>query len=284
MGAPKPKITDSTSSTTNTPWGPAAPALTDMVSAAGAAYAATPKTGTYVDPNADQLNAWKSAESAASGMGVGVDQTRQLALDELSGKYLSPDSNPYIKGAVTAAIDPLQKALGQRILTLGDAAQQGGAFGGDRQQLMAGQAIGDFNRDAMNTSANIYAQNYSNERNLQMGAPSLLHQADLLSLMPSQVLDATGQEKQAQAEAKLSSAVDAPWAGLDRYSQVLSTLTPYASQNSTSHTEETAAKPGGLASLFGGALGGASAGAAFGPWGALIGGGIGGLSSLFGGG
>jgi hypothetical protein len=282
MGASKPATTTSNQTTTPTPYDPAT--INAILGDAATAYAATPKTGTYVAPNADQQAAWSSAEAAAPGLSSNAAGLSQLASDEISGKYLDPSTNPYIAQVADDAVDPLAQTLNNRIVTLGDAAQQAGAFGGDRQQLMAGQAIGDFNHDALAARSTIYENNYNTERQIQQGAGTLAQQANSLALAPSIALDAVGQEQQAQAEAKLQDAVSAPWAGLDKYATVAATVAPtqLSTVNSNGTSTATAAQPSGLAAGLQGALGGASAGSAFGPWGAAIGGGIGGLAGLFG--
>lgn len=277
-GSSKPATT--TSKTTNDPWAPAQPLLQDMIQRASVAYNATPKTGTYVDPNATQLAAADSMRAAASGMDAGVPELRNLGVATARGDFLSPDSNPFIKGAVDAAINPLRDRLDQNVMSIGDAAQAAGAYGGSRQALLKSTALQGFNADALDTSAGIYADNYARERQLQQGAPQLLSSANQLALQPGQVLGAVGDQEQQWAMDKLVSAMDAPWAGLDRYQSILNSVSPYGTTSGT--TTSTAAQKSKGGSALSGALGGASAGASFGPWGAGIGAIAGGLGGLFG--
>jgi hypothetical protein len=265
----KKKAATTTTNTQVTPWAPQGDAITDIYRRATTAQDAMP-TG----PNADQTTAMDWLRAQAPGLSTGSTELRNLGTATARGDFLDPASNPWIASAVEAAQRPLREQLDQNILSIGDAAQRSGAYGGDREQLLRGQALGDFNQSALDIANQIYFQNYQNERNLQQNAGALLSQGNALALAPGQLLGALGDQQYQWA-------TDMPYAGLDRLAQILQLGSSYSNQNTVS--TGTPATAGGLQTGLSGALGGASAGAAFGPWGAGIGAAIGGLGGLFGG-
>lgn len=281
-GKSKPATSTTNQTTTNAPWAPASGALEGMITSAQGAYDATPKTPVFTGPNADQTAAVDYLRGQAGATATGADEMRALAQQTASGYFLSPDTNPYIKQAVEAAIRPLQQQLDGRIVSVGDAATMAGAYGGDRQALLKAKALTGFNEAALDTSGQIYFNNYNNERQRQMGAGALFNDANALALKPGQVLSSIGDQQQQWDIAAATAAMDAPWAGLDRLQSVLSGVQDYGTQTTDSKTVSQGAKASGAQGALGGALGGASAGSAFGPWGAGIGAVIGGLGGLFG--
>lgn len=263
------------------PWGPAEPLLMDMLTRAQEAMRQTPKTPVFTGPNADQTAAIDSFRTLAGKAGQGADELRNLGTATARGDFLSPQSNPYLQGAIDAAINPLRKQLTGNVMAAGDAAQMAGAYGGDRGEILKAKALRDFNEVGTDTAARMLAQNYQFERGMQQGAGGLLTQANEVGSQPGLLLDQIGTQQQNWDMQKAIAAMDAPWAGLDRFSNILSTVTPYGTTNTNSTTTgSTSGGQGG--SALKGAMGGASAGAAFGPWGAGIGAVLGGLGGLFG--
>lgn len=282
-GSPKTTTDVVNKTATTTPYQPAQGGLDAMLAAAQSAYNATPKTASFTGPNQDQTDAVNYLRSNAGATSTGVDGLRQLATDELAGKYLDPATNPYITGAVNAALNPIQQTLNKNILSISDAAQAAGAYGGDRSQLLKSTALNDWQTNSADTSANIYYQNYVNERNLQQGAGGLLSQANTLALEPAKILSSIGDQEQSWNMAQIAAAQQAPWQGLSQWQSALGAAQPYSSTTTQGTDTSTAsAAGGGVGGALSGAVGGASAGSAFGPWGAAIGGVVGGLGGLFG--
>lgn len=223
-------------------------------------------------PNADQLTAMDWLRTAAPGLSTGSQELRDLGTATARGDFLDPASNPWIQGAVEAAQRPLRDQLDQNVLQIGDAAQLSGAYGGDRERLLRGQALGDFNKNALDVANTTYYNNYTNERQLQQNAPALLAAANSLGLAPGQLMGVLGDQQFAWDS-------EMPWTGLDNMASLLSLGSQYGTTN-TVGTQPV--QGGGIGGFTQGAVGGASAGSAFGPWGAGIGGVIGGLGGLFG--
>lgn len=276
-------------------------------------------TGRFAaEPNQMQHSAVDQLLAFAPQSGVGSQQVRQLALDTLSGKYLNPESNPYIAQAVQAAINPVTMQLNRQILPgLKDQFQSLGAYGGSRQGVSEGVAAGDWAAKSGDIASQIYYQNYEAERQRQERAAGLLDAANALGIQPAMLTKEAGDttmdwENQLiqGGQAAYAHAQNDPWVGIRNYANILSGLTPFTttartetgsgttsgSATGTSNTTGTTnmtgtnsgfqtqinpSSGGGIGGLFSGALGGASAGAAFGPWGAGIGGVLGGLGGLF---
>jgi hypothetical protein len=88
--------------------------------------------------------------NAAMNMGQGMLQ------DTLSGRYMSPDSNPWLRQNVDTALGQAQGRLNSQFNTPG-------AFGSTAHQGVMAKSLGDI-------ASQMYGQNYMNERQNQMGA------------------------------------------------------------------------------------------------------------------
>jgi hypothetical protein len=264
----------------NDPWAPLAPHLTDLFNRGRTAADNTP-TANYAGPNQDQRTAVDWMRGLAPTLNTGAAELRTLGLDTAQGKYLDPNTNPFLKQSVEQAIGLNTQNLNRNILPgLADQAILGGAYGGSGYGVAQGVLAGEANTANTNAATQAYNQNYQLERDRQLSSGNLFNQANLLDLQPAQLMDLIGSQQQGWEQAALTAAQDAPWAGLDRYASLLGLGTGYGSGTST--TTGTPARASGGASFLQGALGGASAGSAFGPWGAGIGGILGGLGGFLG--
>ena len=104
--------------------------------------------------------------SALSGFtgngGLDTGYINQSGLnDTASGKYLTADSNPYIRGVAQQGADSAQSAINSQF----------GAAGRSNGSGLYAQLFGQGISDATNS---VYAQNYANERQLQQGAQNTL--------------------------------------------------------------------------------------------------------------
>lgn len=253
-GAPK-----NTSTTTKAePWDAAKPYYEDLYRRATTALDATnnqPYTGQLnAGPTADQTKALDLFRSVAGNItppqwqtAVGAAPTNQLAMDTIQGKYLSPDSNPFIKAAVEASTRPVEQRLMRYILPqIEDQSIAQGAFGGAGNGTARALAVSDFTQQATDIGSRMYDANYQRERQNQMAAPSLFAQAQGLqdqmdasvmgrwnagnqaALLPAQLLDLAGQQQQGWNQAALDAELQryninqaAPWAGLGELGQIL---------------------------------------------------------------
>lgn len=224
----------------------------------------------------------EAAMRAAGNAGQGAPELRNLALAQIRGDYLNPESNPNLRGAMDAAVNPIQLRLQRQIMPgISDRAVQQGAYGGSRQGVAEGIAAGEFARESLDAANRIAYENYARERDIQQRSAPMLAQAGELDLAGSRIMAALGQgERNRLAEA--------PWTGMDKYAQILGaggfrrdSGTGSELTNGTTTTTGTPAG-GGLGGAISGGLGGASALSAFGPPGMAIGGILGGLGGLFG--
>lgn len=224
------------------PWDAAKPFYTDLYTTARQALDATPRT-----PYAGQLmagptgaqqqavNVFKEA-ALSPNQHPGVAATNQLAMDTIAGKYMNPDSNPWLAGAVEAARRPLENQLMRSILpSIEDQSIAQGAYGGSGFGTAQGLAISDFTQQALDMANRTYAENYARERAYQMAAPQMFGQAMGLQdqalqqqLAPALLLDQAGSQEQAWQQAQLDAGLQqynmsqqAPWAGLGELAQIL---------------------------------------------------------------
>jgi len=127
-------------------------------------------------------NAADFIRGLGGGMTYGTGLTRSLADDTVSGKYLTADSNPYIRGAVNAAqYDTFRNFWEQANPAIKNGALANGTYGGDRTDLIISRAMEGALAQAGRDAQGIYFQNYGQERDRMMQAPQLYGQANQLS-------------------------------------------------------------------------------------------------------
>lgn len=238
MGSTKPQEEKSHSVVTKEPWGPAVGDMQQLLAAARQAFGETshrPFEGQYIaGPNAVQTGAANEMLKLAPNAAIGAGDVRQLGMDTLAGKYLMPGSNPALQGALDAAWNPISRDLTGNILpSIMDNASGQGAFGGSRYALQQSDAIAAAAGRGQEANSRIAYDNYQKERTNQLNAPALLQTATQLDLTPAQIAGTVGTQMQQWDQAKLDEAfqhyrdsLEAPWYGLDRYSNI---ATPLAS-------------------------------------------------------
>lgn len=288
------------------PWSAAKPYFNDLYSTANEIAlknANTPYTGQlYAAPTAAQLAAVDQYKQMAADPRVNAGQSigwngaqalNTLAQDTLSGKYMSPDSNPYLAAAVEAAKRPLEQNLTRNILpSIQDQSILQGAYGGSGLGTAQSLAISDFTQQALDVANRMYADNYARERAYQQNAGQLLAQAMGLQqagtdagLTGATLLGQAGAQEQAWQQAALN-------ADLQKYllnqQMPLENLTNLANiltaggYNQSQGTQTTTVKTSAMDNILRGAAGVAGlAGAGLIPGAGAL---LGGLGGLFGGG
>jgi len=117
-------------------------------------------TGTrYAGMNPLQTSALSSVADRATGGDAVMNAGYGNVLDTLSGKFLTPDSNPYLKQNVDTAMNQAMGSLNSQF-------NRPGAFGSTAHQGVAAKELG-------NIAAQMYGQNYASERANQMNALSM---------------------------------------------------------------------------------------------------------------
>jgi hypothetical protein len=230
------------------PWKPATPHIKNVMTAAEKAFANTPKApykGEYfANPNKTQLGAVADTIKVSSKLDDGAPKLAGYANDLLSGKYLDPDSNPWIKEAVDASMTQSTRNFNRNILpNMRSSAIGQGAYGGSREGVMTAVEAAETRRNQADTAANIYATNYENERGRMAQAPSLYGAANDLYLAAPAAKAAAGEQAQRWQQdtineglAKYEAAQDAPWNGITNYADAIRGVTG-GTGSSTSQTK-----------------------------------------------
>jgi len=235
----------------------------------------------YLDARIAPMNAQQN---------LGLDLTQQRALagspvlnaaktnlqDTLEGKYLTADSNPYLKGAVDQQLGDIQSRINTQF--------GGSNFGTTAHQEWLGKNLAD-------TALPIYAQNYDTERNRQMQANLFAPQAAQADYGDLQALLGVGDTRQANSQQRLDALYDL-WNQQQQYPQMqLDNLGRAISGSPGMQSTSTGPNPyqqNRAASAIGGAaagagLGGMVAGASSGAIGGPMGMGVGAALGLLGG-
>lgn len=153
-----------------------------------------------------------------------------------NGDYLSPDSNPYIKGVAQQGADAAQSAIN-------------GQFGSAGRSNGSGLYAQLFSKGISDASNNVYAQNYENERQRQQAAAGGLVSSQLSasSQIPSLIAAMTGANQAGLSAGQYQD--NAEMERLRQYTSLLGSLSsPFGIQNQDSKTVE---KSGGLGSTLG---------------------------------
>lgn len=256
---------NSTTTTENKPWAAAMPYYNDLYSKAQAAMNATQGQSyqgqTLAGPTTTQQQGVQGLKDIAPFLSAGAGPLQNLALSQIRGDWLSPETNPYIGQVANAAINPLQSALTKNLGSIRDRSISTGAYGGARQDLQENEALDQFTRASGDITSNIFAQNYANERGIQQNSGQLLDLANALGLAGPTALSAAGATEQGWNQAALDDqkmkfleGLQSKWSGLGEFSNILN-----AGGFGTQTT--TPPKQNPLVGILQGALGGGVAGA-----------------------
>lgn len=126
----------------------------------------------------------------------------KLSTDILNGNYLN--ANPYLEGAITAAIDPLNKNFQRTVIpSIQDANVMNGAYGGSGTGYAQQAAAADLNSQIGNLSSMMSYQNYRDERSAQNALLGQMLGIDANNFSQRMGLDAAnyGMERSAQLNA-----------------------------------------------------------------------------------
>ena len=166
--------------------------------------------------------------------------------DTLKGNYLSPDSNPWLKGAADRAMNDVQTRINSQF--------NNNNFGSTAHQETLQRGLGE--------QANaIYGQNYANERNNQMQAANMSPTLASADYQDANYLQGIGAQRQGLANQYLGNSANAfngaaqfPYDQLSRYGDVVR-----AGQGVGGTTTTTSPNPN-QSNPMAGALGGGLAG------------------------
>lgn len=243
------------------------PYVKEAFADASAAFSTAPPQyypGQVVAPlTAEQLAGQQALLDAAAGQGQQLATATGNATNFiLDPNNLNPDSNPYLQGAVEAGLRPIYQQLQEDILPqIGSSAITAGQYGGSRQGIAEGLAIGRTQTAAADASVGAYADAYQQGiKNMLLGVNSAPAAQQAL-LFPGQTQLAVGGQNQQQqqlendaAKAQFDYEQNAERYDADAYASIVQKL---AGMSSTTQQSGVGASTGGLV----GALGGAATGA-----------------------
>lgn len=187
-----------------------------------------------------------------------------------------PSTNPNIQRAISGAITPIQERLTEQILpTIRSEAAGVGGYGGSRQGIAEGIAMKGATQQMLDKAGGITTALMENFSNNQLKALGLTPVVQAAQTAPAATVANVGDIRQQQNQALLDEAVKNfefdQYGGYLQGRDILSLLgaIPGGSVVSTGSTPSGGSP---WAKSLGGALSGAAAGSALGPWGAAIGG------------
>lgn len=178
----------SKTTSSNTPWAGVQPFMRD-------AFGKAQNLANQQSPNAMQTQSYNMTNQLATAGDPMNTSANSLNNQTLSGAFLSPDSNPYLAQNVNTALDAVQSRVNSQ-------------FSGNNYGSSANQET--LTRNLADTAAQMYGQNYTNERDNQMQAMGLTP-----TLNQNRYLDANQLSQAGAASA------EAPWSALKNYAQIL---------------------------------------------------------------
>lgn len=224
-----------------------------------------------LDAAGDQYNVGQGASGAhafwTGGAGSGG-----------AADLFDPTQNPYMQRAIQGAITPAEQALTRSALpSVRGEAGGAGQFGGTRQGIAEGIALGDFGRHALDTTGKITTDLTKAFADNQLRAMGLTSEVQDALIRPAATTGTVGDVRQQQEQAMLDEQIRNfqfdQYAPFLQSQEILSLLAglPGGSTVSTGSVPGQTGGAGKWGQAAGGALAGAKMGSAFGPWGMGIG-------------
>lgn len=192
-----------TTQTVNTgPWQPQQPYINALFQGAANAwkdYGLKPYTGqTFAGLNPTQTSALGTITGMGSTPDAGVTAASNMNNDTIAGKYLSPETNPWLTATYRAAADPVTASyMTATAPQTASAFSRAGRYGSGSYDNAVSQNEQNLGRTLGNLGTNIFGGNYQNERQNQITAAGMapgLNQASFFN--PTQALLAGNQEQQ----------------------------------------------------------------------------------------
>lgn len=291
MGKSTPQTTTSTQQTDMGPWSAQQPYLTKVFSEAERLYDThTPRYyegSTVAGATPAMKQGWDAAIQRAQQGSPLIPSAQGLTLDTINGKYLDPNSNPFLAATYGAAADQVTNAY-RTATAPGTAAaySAAGRYGsGARNQTVDQDRRGLLDK-LNNLATSIYGGNYQTERDRQMtaagGAPGMVQ----AGYIEPGILTSIGQQQQQQDQAELGDKV-ARWnynenLPYEKLARLLGAVQGnYGQSGTTTSTQTSPMYSNGIGQGLGGLL---SLGSMIGSFATPGLGGISAFGNLFGGG
>ena len=177
MGSSK-GSTSTTSTQTSSPWGPIQGPLIKSFDEAERLYDAP---GPQYFPDSTLAGFTPEMQQSLASI---FDQTQagspiaregqQQFQDTLSGKYLDPDTNPFLQSTIDYATQPIKREFKETTLpNLNSTFSRGGRYGSGAHARGYSQVTDDYQRNLGGTASNIAFANYGQERGRQFDATKM---------------------------------------------------------------------------------------------------------------
>ncbi len=216
MGSKPPKTQTLESKTE--PWAPTQPYLMDLMSQA---------QNLYRSDIGNQYAPFSTVVPYSPDTQAGLAYKRQVAnnpalinsavgqmQNTLAGDYLHPQTNPYLTGVTDLINNQITSEIAANAATPGRY-----NFGVHQDEL--NRRLGEYNN-------NLYSNNYEAERAAQFAAAAQAPQLYQAQMMPAELLQQTGQLREAQAQAQIQDQIarwnfvqQNPWDQLQRYNDIV---------------------------------------------------------------
>lgn len=264
--------------TTNTdPWGPQQPYLKELMSEAQKLYK-SPGPQLYSGQftaglNPNEREAQGSLLNFARSFAPGVIRQTQDTQRFLTTDALNPETNKYLRSAVTAATRPIGENLAEYILpNIRGGALASGMYGSSRQGIAEGLAGARASREVGDVSSRMYSDAYDSGLRAATTAQALAPQLMEMGLAPSRAIDAVGQQNRSLEQALIDEQIQRymygqylPYQQLAQYQNLIQ-----GNYGAVATNQQRGGSVNPLMGGLGGAAMGASTGALFaGPTGGL---------------
>lgn len=149
---------------------------------------------TYAGFSPESMQAMNlTTQRATNGSPINAANSQMLT-DTLSGKYLDPNSNPYLKGTYDQASNSVRGSVDSQF-------GSGGRYGSGLNQQVLGSNLGDL-------ANKVYGENYQQERTRQMGASALAPQAANQDYVDLGALANVGSQKEGMAQNEINDTIN----------------------------------------------------------------------------
>ena len=157
---------------------------------------------TYAGFNPLQQQAMSMGQDYATGQ-LAPYANQMMNANQLlgSGGMMDVNSNPWLADYAQAATRPIQQNLMEEALPMiRNSAMGAGQYGGSRQDMSEGLAVGRAAQAMGDVTSNIYSNAYGQNLNAMLGAQSMSPQMAQLGNMPHNILSGIGGQQQAMSQ------------------------------------------------------------------------------------
>lgn len=187
-----------------------------------------PGTTTAGFAPAQQYAQQATANRAITGSPL-LGTSQAETMKTMQGDYLNPASNPWLAKTYETAARNATQTFGESTMPeIRRMAMGAGAYGGSRQGVAEGVAMGRFGDTLGNIATGIYGPAYQQERGLQTQATQFAPQLAQQDYYDIGRLAAVGEEQQAMQQAQVDEAIKRwefsqlePWQRLGMYSNLI---------------------------------------------------------------